>query len=284
MVSAKQLSTISPRLKTIPSPNCSDLSYQTIRCISPLSVRSGKVHPLFVQSFTVCLTHSKELQKNLFLMSERALIKHQQPGNSNVYCCILPMSRRSNKSLAFNRKLKPRTSAGGCKQICCFLESLWVSRVIIHGGSHIQNLGDAKTKVWNRPWNAPLSAKHKNRRASFGIYQLSQHIKVKTICRFIKFLSWKRKQKAHPLRSHLSDYDAFQLDVGGIKLMHATEAFNQRVGRLIGALTKKKKNPAEINEFIPLRSLDTDPVVRRRHPTGVWLAIIPGACTVVNTS
>lgn len=50
----------------------------------------------------------------------------------------------------------------------------------------------------------------------------------------------KQKKKTHPLRSHLSDYDAFQLDVAGIKLMHATEAFNQRVGRLNGGLAEKK--------------------------------------------
>lgn len=47
----------------------------------------------------------------------------------------------------------------------------------------------------------------------------------------------KRETKAQPLRSHLSDYDAFRLDVAGIKLTLATEAFNQRVGGLIERIT-----------------------------------------------
>lgn len=95
----------------------------------------------------------------------------------------------------------------------------------------------------------------------------------------------KKETKTHPLRSHLSDYDAFQLDVAGIKLMHATEAFNQRVGCSADrGPYKKKKNLQEKKELILLRSLDTDSVVRRRHPAGVGMPMIPGACSVVNIS
>lgn len=100
----------------------------------------------------------------------------------------------------------------------------------------------------------------------------------------------KKETKTHPLRSHLSDYDAFPLDVAGIKLMHATEAFNQRVGRLIGGPLRKKKKTKKTckekkkKELIPLRSLDTDSAARRRHPAGVGMPIIPGARSVVNVS